>query len=77
MKTTKITPLTIQQYAEISNDIYDEIERTVYADMLAAKCLKHPEYGDIILVSSRQGGCLMIHDPALVNAKMAKTEPSE
>ncbi len=69
LKDAKITPLTVQQYAEISESIYDEIERIVYADMLAAKCVKHPEYGDIILVSSSHGGCLMIHiDPPLENA---------
>ncbi|MGZ4956930.1 MAG: hypothetical protein ACXV8Q_17655 [Methylobacter sp.] len=48
MKDAKITPLTVQQYAEISEDIYDEIDRVVYAGMVAAKCIKHPEYGDII-----------------------------
>ncbi len=61
MKDTKITPLTVQQYAEISEAIYDEIDRVVYAGLVAAKCVKHPEYGDIILVSSTHGGCLMIH----------------
>ena len=61
MKTAKIIPLTVLQYAKISEDIEDEIERVEYAGMLAAKCIKHPEYGDIILVSSAQGGCLMIH----------------
>jgi len=61
MKDAKITPLTVQQYAEISEDIYDEIDRVVYAGMVAGKCIKHPEYGDIILVSSDHGGCLMIH----------------
>ncbi len=62
MKTAKITPLTIQQYAEISEDIYDEVERIDYAGILAAKCVKHPEYGDIILISSTtHGDCLMIH----------------
>lgn len=61
MKDAKIMPLTIQQYAEISDDIHDEVERVEYAGMLAAKCSKHPEYGDIILVSSAEGGCLMIH----------------
>lgn len=61
MKDTKITPLTVQQYVKISEDIYDEIDRVVYAGMVAAKCIKHPEYGDIILVSSAHGGCLMIH----------------
>ncbi|MGR9013505.1 MAG: hypothetical protein ACU83U_07660 [Gammaproteobacteria bacterium] len=64
MKAVKITPLTAQQYAKISEDIYDETERVVHAGMLAAKCVQHPEYGDIILVSSSEGGCLMIHcDP--------------
>jgi len=29
--------------------------------MLAAKCSQHPEYGDIILISSKLGDCLMIH----------------
>lgn len=61
MKEAKITPLTVQQYAEISEDIYDEVERVDYAGMMAAKCVKHPEYGDIILISSTEGGCLMIH----------------
>jgi|GEM_PF-359960 len=73
LKDAKITPLTVQQYAEISDEIYDEIERVVYADMLAAKCVKHPKYGDIILVSSTQGGCLMIHgEPTLKNHRMAE-----
>ncbi len=67
MKEAKITPLTILQYVEISEDIYDEIERVVHAGMIAAKCVKHPEYGDIILVSSTHDGCLMIHfQPTLV-----------
>lgn len=61
MKEARVTPLTIMQYVEISDDIYDEIERVVHAGMIAAKCVKHPEYGDIILVSSTHGGCLMIH----------------
>lgn len=61
MKEAKITPLTVQQYAEISEDIYDEIERVEYGGMIVAKCVKHPEYGDIILISSPEGGCLMIH----------------
>jgi hypothetical protein len=61
MKEARITPLTIMQYAEISKDIYDEIERVVHAGMIAAKCINHPEYGDIILVSSAHDGCLMIH----------------
>ncbi|MDO9049525.1 MAG: hypothetical protein Q7U66_17545 [Methylobacter sp.] len=61
MKDAKITPLTIQQYAEIAEHIYDEVDRVEYAEMIAVKCAKHPEYGDIILVSSTHGGCLMIH----------------
>ncbi len=61
MKDAKITPLTVQQYAEISDDIYDETHRVEYAGMTAGKCVGHPEYGDIILVSSALGGCLMIH----------------
>jgi hypothetical protein len=61
MKEAKITPLTVQQYVEISENIYDEVERVDYAGMIAAKCVKHPEYGDIILISSTEGGCLMIH----------------
>jgi hypothetical protein len=61
MKEARITPLSLMQYVEISDDIYDEIERVVHAGMIAAKCIKHPEYGDIILVSSTHDGCLMIH----------------
>jgi hypothetical protein len=72
MRATKITPLTVQQYADISNNISDEVERVVHADMLAAKCVKHPEYGDIILVSSRHGGCLMIHETTLESPGIIK-----
>jgi hypothetical protein len=62
MKTLKITPLTVQQYVEISEDIYDEVERIDHAGMLAAKCVKHPEFGDIVLISSTTHvDCLMIH----------------
>lgn len=61
MKTAKITPLSIQQYIEISENIYDETERVEQGDILAAKCVKHPDYGDIILISSTHGSCLMIH----------------
>ena len=65
MLAIKITPLTVQQYAEISEDIYDETHRVEYAGMTAGKCIGHPEYGDIILISSTLGGCLMIHfEPA-------------
>jgi hypothetical protein len=62
IQTAKITPLTVQQYAEISEDIYDEIERVDCGEMIAAKCIKHPKYGDIILVASTTHACcLMIH----------------
>ncbi|MCK9620256.1 MAG: hypothetical protein M0R47_06930 [Methylobacter sp.] len=62
MKAAKITPLTIQQYAKISDEIDDEIDRVVHAGMLAAKCIKHPEFGDIILISSTtDADVLMIH----------------
>ncbi|WP_333873930.1 hypothetical protein [Methylobacter sp.] len=61
MKDAKITPLTVQQYEEISEDIYDEVDRLEYAGTIATKCAKHPEHGDIILVSSTDGGHLMIH----------------
>jgi len=52
MNEAKLIPLTVLQYAKISEDIYDEVERVVHAGVIAAKCVKHPEYGDIILVSS-------------------------
>jgi hypothetical protein len=62
MKAAKITPLTIQQYVKISEEIYDEIDRVAHAGMLAAKCTKHPEYGDIILISSAtHADILMVH----------------
>jgi len=62
MKEAKVIPLTVQQYAKISEEIYDEIERVVHAGMIAAKCVKHPEYSDIILVSSTtHADILMIH----------------
>jgi hypothetical protein len=67
MKEIKITPLTIQQYVKISDDIYDEIERVTHAGLLAAKCSQHPEYGDIILISSDRGDCLMIHCQPIIN----------
>ncbi len=62
MKEAKVMPLTVLQYAKISEGIYDEIERVVHAGMITAKCTQHPEYGDIILVSSTtHADCLMIH----------------
>lgn len=61
IKEAKITPLSVQQYAKISEDIYDEIDRIDHNGMIIAKCTNHPEYGDIILISSPEGGCLMIH----------------
>lgn len=61
MKDVNIVPLTILQYLEISDRIDDEIERVVHAGMIAAKCTKHPEFGDIILISSTtHTDCLMI-----------------
>lgn len=77
MKTAKLTPLTIQQYADISEDIYDEIERVEHGGIIAAKCIGHPEHGDIILISSHHGGCLMIHfEPALANCNPPLTPAS-
>lgn len=61
MKDIKITPLTVQQYVDISDEIYDELERVEHGGILAAKCSNHPEYGNIILISSSSGDCLMIH----------------
>lgn len=61
MKDAKITPLSLQQYTEISEDIYDEVERVELDGIVVAKCIQHPEYGDIILISSPQCSCLMIH----------------
>jgi len=55
-------PLSVLQYAKISEDIYDEIDRVVHAGVIAAKYAKHPEYGDIILISSTShSDALMIH----------------
>ena len=55
-------PLSVLQYAKISEDIYDEIDRVVHAGVIAAKYAKHPEYGDIILISSTtHSDALMIH----------------
>lgn len=62
MKEAKITPLTIQQYIKISEDVYDEVERVEHGEIIAAKCIKHPEYGDIILIRSTTNcDCLMVH----------------
>ncbi len=62
MKKAKLTPISVQQYMEISEDIYDEVERVEHVGMIAAKCVDHPKYGDIILISSTtHTGCLMIH----------------
>lgn len=73
MKDAKITPLTIQQYADISEYVHDEVDRVEFAGMIAAKCTKHPEYGDIILISSSHGDCLMIHFADL-QKKLANNE---
>lgn len=62
MKKVKLTPISVQQYMEISEEIYDEIERVEHGGMIAAKCVNHPKYGDIILISSTtHAACLMIH----------------
>jgi hypothetical protein len=61
MKEAKITPLSTQQYAEISEKIYDEVDSVDHDGMTVAKHAHHPEYGDIILISSPEGGYLMIH----------------
>jgi hypothetical protein len=67
MEDASITPLTTLQYAKISKDIYDETDRVVHGEMIAAKCFKHPEHGNIVLVSTAYDGCLMIHfQPASV-----------
>lgn len=52
MKDAKIVPLTVAEYVEISDNIDDEIYRIVHAGVIAAKCTRHPQYGDIILISS-------------------------
>lgn len=75
MEQARIKPLTIPQYADISADIYDEIERVVHAGMIAAKCTRHPEYGDIILISSPHGGCLMIHFEAASSPRVFPDTP--
>jgi hypothetical protein len=62
MKDLKITRLSLQQYVEISEDIYDEIDRVERVGIIAAKCVGHPKYGDIILISSTTHvDILMIH----------------
>lgn len=61
MKTAKITPLTILQYAEIFEDVLVENNQVFQSGMLDAKCVTHPEYGDIILISSTHCDCFMIH----------------
>lgn len=61
MEDASITPLTTLQYAKISKVIHDETDRIVHGAMTAAKCVKHPEHGNIVLVSTAYDGCLMIH----------------
>jgi hypothetical protein len=72
MKDAMITPLTAQQYADISKLIYDEADRVECAGLITAKCGRHPEFGDIILVSSKHGGCLMIHFGDLQQGSIAE-----
>lgn len=61
MEDASIMPLTTLQYAKISKDINDEADRVVHGAMTAAKYIKHPEHGNIVLVSTAYDGCLMIH----------------
>jgi hypothetical protein len=61
IENANIMPLTTLQYAKISKDIDSEADRVVHGKMVAAKCAKHPEYGNIVLVSTAYDGCLMIH----------------
>lgn len=61
MKDASITPLTTLQCAKIFQDIYSETDRVVHGNMVAAKCVRHPKHGNIVLVSTTYDGCLMIH----------------
>lgn len=58
-KELEITPITAQQYDKISGN--NANETVYYEGLLATKCVNHPEYGDVILISSFHGSCLMIH----------------
>jgi hypothetical protein len=59
MKELKITPITAKQYDKVSGN---EAKETVYYEgLIASKRVNHPEFGDVILISSFHGSCLMIH----------------
>jgi hypothetical protein len=61
MEDANIMPLTTLQYAKITKDIDNEADTVVHGEMIAAKCARHPEHGNIVLVSTAYDGCLMIH----------------
>jgi hypothetical protein len=63
MKDSKITPISLQEFADIFYSIEDSYvgESVNHAGIIATKCRNHPEYGDIILISGLESGGLLIH----------------
>lgn len=59
MKTLKVTPITSRQYDQIRG-----CETFHYNETVTTKHGVHPEYGEVVLVSTFHGSCLMIHCPS-------------
>lgn len=61
MKDAKIIPVSGEELADIwsfAEDVSDNIES---GGMIALKCFRHFEYGDVILITGTQDGGLLIH----------------
>jgi hypothetical protein len=72
MKNMIISSITSRQYEDIAG--YAENETFHYEDLVATRHANHPEYGDVILVSSFNGSYLMIHHPDICKSETDRIE---
>jgi hypothetical protein len=66
MRLTKISTIyNAERVSDILSGIPDEEINCVnyinHAGMSVAKCFKHPEYGDFVLITTGESGGLMLH----------------
>ena len=72
MKNLKISPITSRQYQNIAG--YAKKETFYYEGLVATRHASHPEYGDVILVSSFNGSYLMIHNPNICKSETERIQ---
>lgn len=59
MKNLKVTPITSRQYDKLLG-----CETYHHDEMITSKHGVHREYGEVVLISTFHGSCLMIHCPS-------------